>query len=207
MKKIIVLLALMMSIDASAQEQSSDIQKMQSGISLEWDKPKGENNIIRLDAVYKHLVVGGSYIIGTGENDGTNGSPKTEASKGFDVHIGGNYRYFLGNGLFYAEGRLLAGYNCVTQKICTGKQTVRHHSGFGQIEKISEEESEIWKTGRLSEGFYLSLTPRIGIQKNGYSVYAGAGWNFLSADKKLKVIKFDDKFEGYYFTIGLAKLF
>ena len=40
MKKIFILLAVTMSLSISAQEQDKDIQKMQSGISLEWDKPK-----------------------------------------------------------------------------------------------------------------------------------------------------------------------
>lgn len=199
MKKIFILLAVMMSQAVSAQVQNTEIQKMQSSISVEWDKPKGENNIIRLDAVYKHIVVGGSYIIGTGKDEGM------EDWKGFDIHVGGNYRYFFGN-LFYVEGRLLAGYQCMTQKIRTGIQTVIHHSGFGDREKTRDEKSEIWKTGR-TEGFNMSLTPRIGIQKNGYSVYAGAGWNFLGSDKKFKNIEFDKKFERYYFTVGVAKLF
>lgn len=207
MKKIFILLAVTMSLSISAQEQDKDIQKMQSGISLEWDKPKGDDNVIRLDFMYKHLVVGGSYIIGSGKNDGSNGAARTEDSKGFDIHIGGNYRYFLGNGTFYVEGRLLAGYQCMTQKRMLGTKTVTHHSGFGNIERTHDEESEIWKTARLSEGFNLSITPRIGLQKNGYSVFAGVGWNFLGSDKKLKKIEFDDKFEAYYFTIGLAKLF
>ena len=203
MKKSFILLALMMTLSASAQEQDKDIQKMQSGVSLEWGKPKGENNVIRLDFVYKHLVVGGSYIIGSGGND----EDKTKNSKGFDIHVGGNYRYFLGDGLFYVEGRLLAGYQCMTREKCVGKQTVNHISGFGNRLEINSEESEIWKTAREREGFNLSITPRIGLQKNGYSVYAGVGWNFLGSDKKFKNIEFDKKFEGYYFTIGLAKLF
>lgn len=207
MRRIFVILAVILSLNVSAQEQEKDIQKMQSGVSLEWDKPKGDNNVIRLDFVYKHLVIGGSYIIGSGGNDGDNVINKTKDSKGFDIHIGGNYRYFLGNGLFYVEGRLLAGYQCMTRETSVGKLTVNHISGFGNRLENEYEESEIWKTARESEGFNLSITPRIGIQKNGYSAYAGVGWNFLGSDKKFKNIEFDKKFEGYYFTVGLAKIF
>ena len=202
MRRIFVILAVILSLNVSAQDGDKDIQKMQSGVSLEWDKPKGKNNVIRLDFVYKHLVVGGSYIIGSG-GDGD----KIKDSKGFDIHIGGNYRYFLGNGMFYVEGRLLAGYQCMTQEKMVGTQRVTHYSGFGKREKTYVDENEIWKTARVGEGFILSITPRIGIQKNGYSVYAGVGWNFLSSDKKFKDIEFDKKFEGYYFTVGLAKIF
>ena len=206
MKKIFIILAVTMSLSASAQEKDKDIQKMQSGVSIEWDKPKGKDNMIRLDFVYKHLLVGGTYyIIDSSRYDAL--FAKTEEPKGFDIHLGGNYRYFLGNGLFYVEGRMLVGYQCATQKVMVGEKTVWHHSGFGDREKSDEEVIEMWKTARTSEGFYLSITPRIGIQKNGYSVYAGAGWNFLNSDRKLKEIQFDKKFKGYYFTVGLAKLF
>lgn len=207
MRRIFIILAVILSLNVSAQEQKKDFQKMQSGVSLEWDKPKGDNNVIRLDFTYKHLVIGGSYIIGSGGNDGDNVGNKTKDSKGFDIHIGGNYRYFFGNGLFYVEGRLLAGYQCMTRETMVGTQWVTHYSGFGEREKTYYEENEIWKTARESEGFYLSITPRIGIQKNGYSVYAGVGWDFLGCDKKFKNVEFDKKFEGYYFTVGIAKLF
>ena len=203
MKKIFFILAVFSSLSVSAQDGDKDIQKMQSGVSLEWDKPKGEENFIRLDFVYKHFVVGGTYIIGSGANDDW----KWKDQKGFDIHIGGNYRYFLGNGLFYVEGRLLAGYVCMTQEKMVGIQRVTHYSGFGNREKTYDEENEIWKTERAGEEFNLSITPRIGIQKNGYSVYAGAGWKFLDSDKKFKDVNFDKEFEGYYFTVGIAKLF
>lgn len=207
MKNIISILALMMALGASAQEQQTNIQKKQSSVSLEYStkKPKEGNRLI-LDLVYKHMVVGGGFLWANDGND-EEGKGKTKNSMGFDVHVGGNYRYYFGNDMFYVEGRLLAGYQQASQKQVVGTRTERHSSGFGRIEKVNEEKSDVWLNVKGNRGFYMSLAPRVGLYFDGYSVYAGAGWCFLNSDDKFKEIKFDDKFDGYYFTIGVAKIF
>ena len=209
MKRAICIMVLATTLCTTARSQQSESQKLQSSIGIEYftKKPKEGNNL-SVDLTYKHLVVGGTYKWTANSNDGENGLPKTKNTQGFDLHIGGNYRYFIGGDLFYIEGRLIAGYSSMAQKRVVGTRTEIHTSGFGRIEETNEKQTDIWMNVNIpQEPYYAALMPRIGLNFNSYSIYAGAGWNFVSATKKFKKFTFDDKFDNYFFTIGIAKLF
>lgn len=196
MKKIFILLVVMMSLSASAQTQDKDIQKMQSSVSLEYGAKEedGYYDKIGADIVYKHIVLGGSYGWGKSSD-----KDKYKTPQQFDVHVGGNYRYFIGGDLFYVEGRIVIGYKHYWQDQLLGTQREEHISGFGNREEIKVTEYDIWDT--YGKGyFYVGATPRVGFNLKGYSVFAGYRWDFLD-------FKFDKEHNGDYFTIGVAKLF
>ena len=80
-----------------------------------------------------------------------------------------------------------------------GTKTEKHISGFGNREKIEETQSDVWDTWGKGY-FYVGATPRVGLNFNGYSIFAGYRWDFLD-------FKFDKEHKGDYFTVGIAKLF
>ena len=210
MKRAICIMVLATTLCTAAIGQKNESQKLQSSIGIEYftKKPK-ELNSLTVDLTYKHLVVGGTYKWTADSNNGENGLPKTKNTQGFDLHIGGNYRYFIGGDLFYIEGRLIAGYSSMAQKRVVGTRTEIHTSGFGRIEETTEEQTDIWKNVKSPQHqpYYAALMPRIGLNFNSYSVYAGAGWDFVTATEKFGKFTFDEKFNNYFFTIGFAKLF
>ena len=203
MRKTILLFLMIVTTGVWAQEQRlTDLQRLQSSISIEYGtkKPKENGQKIGVDLVYKHLLIGGSYRWLDDKIE--DGSYKKDRTQAFDVHIGGNYRYFAySNDFFdlYLEGRVLLGYNHTFWNYVSGTKTARYETGFGRIKEWHEEKSDIKETYGKGQ-YYVGVTPRIGFNFGDVSLVVGYRWDFNE-------FKFDKENKGDYFTIGLAYIF
>lgn len=200
MKKLFIfLVAVISTVSVCAQETLTDLQKMQSGISLDWlsKKPK-DFNTVSADYIYKHIVIGGAYGWSNDANDDPSKGSVMKKMNLLDIHVGGNYRYFL-NKNFFVEGRMFVGYNHRYREYLAGKEYVHSTYGVGRTRDTKDEESDLWKT--WGEGYmYVGVSPRIGINFNGIAVNIGYRWDF-------EEFKFDKSHKDDKFTVGVAYLF
>lgn len=150
-----------------------------------------------MDYVISHFLIGGS--MGWGKN-----SDYIKDTSNWDIHLGGNYRYFLGSKWVYVEGRVMIGYAHQSYKYVASTDTQVHNGGYGRTAYTYTTTKNNWE--KEGDGdIYLGITPRVGLNlfplKNGgsVSIVAGYRWNFTK-------FNFDKEHTADYFTIGIAAI-
>lgn len=196
MKQIIcTILLTIVALYVSAQERETVTKELPKSLTIEFGtkKPKEEGYHLGADFLYKYLILGGGYGFTESEND------KFKAAQRFDFHLGGNYRYYFLENMFYIEGRLLVGYRHYFQKYLAGVREIRHETGFGRVYDSYSVEEDIWKTYGKGN-MYVGASPRIGMDVGGITLVAGYRWDFMD-------FKFDKEHKSDFFTVGLEYAF
>lgn len=126
--------------DEDIQEQGSDFALSYHAIEDGWG--------ISMDYVMSYFVLGwGMYFGDKGDY--------FSANDGYEIYIGGNYRYHATKN-FYFDARVLGGY-------------------YSWTAKTKGKSGDEFKT---KEGF-IGLSPTVGLQFNKFNIFAGYRWDWV----------------------------
>lgn len=133
------------SADTSSSDDSEQTQNGTDFIYHGIEKGWGAS----METVWNHFLFGFGYYSGE-----TNDYLKT--NNGFELFLGGNYRFFLANN-FYVEGRLMAGWYSWSTEFKAGKSSSRD-----DVNKL-----------------FVGVSPRIGIQFGKVAISGGYRWDYV----------------------------
>ena len=135
------------SIQSQNFTSDDDIQEQGSGVALSYHAIE-DGWGLGMDMVMGYFVLGyGMYFGDKGDYLSTN--------DGYEIYLGGNYRYFFTKNLYF-DARVLGGYYSWTSKM----------KGKG-----AEEE-------KVREGF-VGLSPLVGLQFGNVAITAGYRWDWV----------------------------
>lgn len=180
------------ALTANAQETTTDGTNANNGkadaFSIDYMGIDGGFGI-NMDMTFGYLDINGGWISGK-----TNDYIKDNS--GWQICVGGNYRYWLGKS-FFIEGKAGVGYyhSSVEMRLPSGTKTT---TILGK-----SHTSTTYTTEKESNGeFGLYVSPRAGLHVGkiagcDWSIVAGYRWDFIK-------FKFDKDYTNDYFTIGIS---